>query len=575
MDIANKIEKLEKEFDRLRTQIKNELSTEVGMNVKQLLDTLTSLPLTLKKEYESSITKSIHDLRVETQVDEVFIHLNPLISFIDYGLIEFFIKKYGSDRLKDQMRSYCSEMKIFMKETTIKQLIDYFPGQPEIPPKFSLVEAKIGQNASKCTLEQLNNIRRKYCSEVRLSEIVFYLVAVVDSNSFIVRWLVPQVLVSDIMNRNKSIESEFFQEHRITLITLDEMWLYVNETELEVMWLHLSNAKLIYQFHNMHKQIVLGLKIEKTSINELSRCLIDRQPNLQEDTSIFLSEAVMNYLFFPSGCFVDFEMLKIIVEQFGGDCLKRVMKSYCSFMSIFTKQTTAQQLLDLPPAHTKNFVKAECRIIKARSGYTCDDIVSLKNSICSEIDISRLDFALSQIRNPVSGSFSVIWLVPTFLASDLIKSASRISSTFYVRNSIKSLSIGNRWVYNIKLISFGSKLKKQYQQFHRLPSPVEWIPSPTKKIFRLAMIQKERVQQGHIEDRFVQMTISGRVDDILFAKLPVEVEHIFANTLHGNEIILIEGAPGSGKSTLAVHICQRWGKGELFQQFTAVILVQL
>ena len=89
MDIANKIEKLEKEFDRLRTQIKNELSTEVGMNVKQLLDTLTSLPLTLKKEYESSITKSIHDLRVETQVDEVFIHLNPLISFIDYGLIEF------------------------------------------------------------------------------------------------------------------------------------------------------------------------------------------------------------------------------------------------------------------------------------------------------------------------------------------------------------------------------------------------------------------------------------------------------------------------------------------------------
>ena len=38
---------------------------------------------------------------------------------------------------------------------------------------------------------------------------------------------------------------------------------------------------------------------------------------------------------------------------------------------------------------------------------------------------------------------------------------------------------------------------------------------------------------------------------------------------------MIEGAPGSGKSTLTVHICQRWGKGELFQQFSIVILVQL
>ena len=89
------------------------------------------------------------------------------------------------------------------------------------------------------------------------------------------------------------------------------------------------------------------------------------------------------------------------------------------------------------------------------------------------------------------------------------------------------------------------------------------------------MIQRKTVQRGHNEDGFVQMTISGRVDDILHIKSPVKLEHIFRNTLDGGEIILIEGAPGSGKSTLTVHICQRWGKGELFQQFTVVILVQL
>ena len=125
------------------------------------------------------------------------------------------------------------------------------------------------------------------------------------------------------------------------------------------------------------------------------------------------------------------------------------------------------------------------------------------------------------------------------------------------------------------LALFGTNIRKKYQQSQGSPSPLEWIPSPTKKIFRLAMIEREKVQQGHIEDKFIRMTISGRVDDCLHAKSPIELEDIFRNTLNGGDIILIEGAPGSGKGTLTVHFCQRWGIGELFQQFTVVIFVQL
>ena len=38
---------------------------------------------------------------------------------------------------------------------------------------------------------------------------------------------------------------------------------------------------------------------------------------------------------------------------------------------------------------------------------------------------------------------------------------------------------------------------------------------------------------------------------------------------------MLEGAPGCGKSTLSVYICQQWKKGQLFNQFQLVILVQL
>ena len=252
------------------------------------------------------------------------------------------------------MRSYCSEIILFMKETTIKQLINHLPGETKIPPKFSVIEAKIGRNASECTLEELNTIRKRYCSEVQLSEIVCHLVAIVESNSFIVRWLVPSVLVSNIMKSAGTIDHSFYWDHEITSLTLD-----------------------------------------------------------------------------------------------------------------------------------------------------------------------------------------------------------------------------GKWLYNHQVTPFGIELKERYQQSQGSPSPAEWISSPTKKIFRLAMIQRETVQRDNVEERFVQITIIGRIDDILHIKSPVELEHIFRNTLHGGEIVLIEGAPGSGKSTLTVHICQTWGAGELFQQFTVVILVQL
>ena len=40
----------------------------------------------------------------------------------------------------------------------------------------------------------------------------------------------------------------------------------------------------------------------------------------------------------------------------------------------------------------------------------------------------------------------------------------------------------------------------------------QWPPSATKKFFRLAMIEAATVRRGYIENSFVQMTITGKVD---------------------------------------------------------------
>ena len=121
---------------------------------------------------------------------------------------------------------------------------------------------------------------------------------------------------------------------------------------------------------------------------------------------------------------------------------------------------------------------------------------------------------------------------------------------------------------------YGSYLRSRYQaQVPRFA--LQWPPPPSKKIFNLAMIKKERVQRGRIDEEYVRLTITGKVDDILHKKVPVKLEKIFELDEEKRKVILIEGAPGSGKSTLSWDICQRWGAGKLFQEYEAVVLVRI
>ena len=106
-------------------------------------------------------------------------------------------------------------------------------------------------------------------------------------------------------------------------------------------------------------------------------------------------------------------------------------------------------------------------------------------------------------------------------------------------------------------------------------SSKQWPPLPLTKVFKLAMIQKERIQRGRIDDEFIRLSITGSIDDILQRKIPVEIEGIFTKCGDKRKFVLIEGAPGSGKSTLALHICQEWAEGKLFQDYDVVILVRL
>ena len=447
VDIDNKIETLENMFDDLQTRIRNELSTKPGITVQEVLSKLTGLPLLLRREYESSITKRIHGMRTETQINDLFIvHLNSLTSFIDYGLIEYVIKKFGSEGLKKDMRSYCSEMVVFMKETTIKQLIDHLPGQTEIPPKFSLIEAKIGRNASECTLEELNTLRKRFCSEVKLSEIVFHLVAVVESNSFIIRWLIPSALVSYVVKSAENISQIFYQEYKITSLTLDGMWLFMSETVIDVMWsqVHVSDTRFRDQFHNMYKQIAYELEMAQITLHRLSS-FFENSLECQQSTSYLLSRELLNHKLPVS--VVDFRVLAAAIEGFGSDCLKSVMSSYSKYISNFLKKSTTQQLINLSAIQLQpsGYSIVKCRIKEEPSHYTLDQLFGFRTKFCEFADLSELHFIMDKINTEMSGSFTVNWLVP--LAFISMKVSKKVDYSLYHRFKITSLTLDGMWLH--------------------------------------------------------------------------------------------------------------------------------
>ena len=124
---------------------------------------------------------------------------------------------------------------------------------------------------------------------------------------------------------------------------------------------------------------------------------------------------------------------------------------------------------------------------------------------------------------------------------------------------------------NDKLVGYGGYVKERYVAEVSMISP-DWPPVQTEKIFNLAMIV---VAHLRLDDAYLRMTITGKVDDILAMKRPIKLQDIFQTEDRKRRIILIEGAPGSGKTTLMLHICQKWGEGELFQEYSVVIMVQL
>ena len=162
--IKKKIKTFENRFVDLRKSTCRELAT-MGTSPQDLRITLMTLPTGTAEQHDHFIIDKYHIFQKAETVEDIFIHLNFYLSFLNYNLLAHIIKFLEppvSRTLQRSMDSYCQDIELFKKETMTIDIIPYLPRKSTRPDGYSKLKLKIDINIKTTSLEDLRNTGRSW-----------------------------------------------------------------------------------------------------------------------------------------------------------------------------------------------------------------------------------------------------------------------------------------------------------------------------------------------------------------------------------------------------------------------------
>ena len=222
------MEDLQKKFASLHNQLQDDLSKK-NVPVKEILDSVTLLPVELKLEYDESIQAKLPDVMKVQSRDQLFYHLNPLFTYIDYRLLEYLISKFGTTELQKNMKEYIKEVDGFMCKTTVGDVMPYWPGKRISSEEFSELWVKIEANPETYSLHALSIFRDKHCATIKLSAVLSSIKSLTPTGSFLAMWLIPKAATIDV---TKAVD--FYKDEQVSMVILDIKQLHLSDTANKV-----------------------------------------------------------------------------------------------------------------------------------------------------------------------------------------------------------------------------------------------------------------------------------------------------------------------------------------------------
>ena len=278
--------------------------------------------------------------------------------------------------------------------------------------------------------------------------------------------------------------------------------------------------------------------------------------------------------------FLNYRLLEHVINKCGSDDLKKQMQDYVDELSTFKQTTRLCDFIESWPCRDDGPPEDRLKklVVKMRhkwSQCTLQDVESFKKALVHKFFLPEFDILLQKAER---GCVCVTWLTSPSVATLLQQNLANIETEFFKKHGINAVTIDGQDVYLTPVKKYSGYLRDLYNSEQR---PVGiGPPTPAEKLlpFKLAKIEKEKVSI----DEFTRRYLRGDMDDVgslgnkLYKKSPIKFEEVGKlSSHHRQNLVLIEGAPGVGKTTFSWEFCRKWGKGEILQDHSLLLLLPL
>ena len=278
--------------------------------------------------------------------------------------------------------------------------------------------------------------------------------------------------------------------------------------------------------------------------------------------------------------FFNFEFLHHVVKTFISkvDHLRSDMETYEKEITDFSSKTKVCDFFRywpfrIPKPEEARLRKVVLKVEKSWEGCTLLDIKKTTNTVAQAFFLPRHFLLIGGVEE---GCVSILWYVPPSIARLLEKGVAEVILGFFIANGIQSIRINDVQLYPLTpMREYSLYIQRLYETKQPLSSSK---PTSDKFLvpFKLAKITKETLSHEYNRDEFTKRSLRGDKDDILFKKSPTDLDAV--GTLPDGSparLILIEGAPGVGKTTFSWKVCQMWGRKEILQNISTLVLLPL
>ena len=237
------IESLETFFREISDSTLKEF-TEKNISTEEMRKVIPYLPQKLRKPSSGGHTSDI---------GKIFSYLDANVwSIIDYNLLASIIHFNGSDELKQSMEKYEQDLSLFEQQTTVSQLMEFWPGRRHFPHEDVQCDItfKVRKDSDMCLLEQLRFLRKEFCSQFLppKSELSVLYGSFTYGSSVMMKLYLPIDIVPDLVsNLSEHDSASFFIGHDIESFRVRDVLMYPAPK---------TNGKSVCDIKSKHSQLV-------------------------------------------------------------------------------------------------------------------------------------------------------------------------------------------------------------------------------------------------------------------------------------------------------------------------------